>query len=426
MKIFTRIFLALVLIFGSSGAFALSDEVRFDMLRTKLVEQLKGHHYKDALKTIAEIRQMKQSLPASIDYFEGKSLFESGNPYEAYLKLEQYVDAQGKEGKYYRQALAYLVKAEDAYQAEQKKRELQRKEQIEKARKQEQLDKKLRAQARKFSKKLTRKDSETGLIWTRVPAIPYRNNPYLPIPVKASAKQAKDFCEQLDLDGITNWELPNMRIFSSIAGDWGKNNTQLWMRGNREFSEKGNHDYKDGVIYAIDNESMTREDKRPSTAMVICVAVQSLEKLKAYFAREYRIIQFKGHKIMMEDRYMVDSDTNYYRDPRVHFASAKRYCENLNLGGFDDWHVPTEEDILKRLPCKIPEQLSFMRDDFFYNRIWFYKPGFLSRKTGFQDPENCKIKYNRHDSDRYSVRCVRDLEKPEKATAENSDDPFEF
>ncbi len=93
---------------------ALSDEVKLDMLKTKLVQQLEAKDYDGALETMQELKGMGATLPASFEYFEGKALFESGNKVEAYYKFSHYADTQGKNGKYYKETIAYLVQAEEA------------------------------------------------------------------------------------------------------------------------------------------------------------------------------------------------------------------------------------------------------------------------------------------------------------------------
>ncbi|PNU21010.1 hypothetical protein C2E25_04195 [Geothermobacter hydrogeniphilus] len=141
-----------IVICCSGSLFALSPEIRFDMLKTKLTQQLKEQQYARALETIHEIRGLGIATPASLDYFEGKALFESGKKYEAYETLASYVESNGKNARYYRQAIAYLVKAEETYNAEKEKREAERAAR-EKAKQEQEAKKREEEEAARFSEK---------------------------------------------------------------------------------------------------------------------------------------------------------------------------------------------------------------------------------------------------------------------------------
>ncbi len=111
---YIRLFLLSCLLIMSMNSHALSPEIRYDMLQTKLAGQLKAKNYSASLSTIREIKSMGRRLPKSFDYFEAKALFESGQKTRAAKLFERYVNNTGKKGKYYRQSLAYLIKAEEA------------------------------------------------------------------------------------------------------------------------------------------------------------------------------------------------------------------------------------------------------------------------------------------------------------------------
>lgn len=108
--------LALVIVIGllySANIFALSPEIKFDMLKTKLTKEFKAKQYSKAIKTMNKIKALGIKVPNSFDYFEGKALFELGKKSKSYSKLEKYINATGKRGKYYKQALSYLIEAEE-------------------------------------------------------------------------------------------------------------------------------------------------------------------------------------------------------------------------------------------------------------------------------------------------------------------------
>ena len=100
---------------------AANDE--YKTLQVKLVKQLKAKEYTDVLTTMNEIKSLGVKTPKSFVYFEGKALYESGRKVESYKKFESYIEANGENGRYYKQSTEYLGKAKEAFMLEEKKRE---------------------------------------------------------------------------------------------------------------------------------------------------------------------------------------------------------------------------------------------------------------------------------------------------------------
>ncbi|WP_321368276.1 hypothetical protein [uncultured Desulfuromusa sp.] len=414
------------LFFYAANLWALSPEIRFDMLKTKLAQQLKGQKYGDALETMNEIKSLGVATPSSLDYFEGKALFETGKKYEAYEKLEDYVSKHGKKAKYYNQAIAYLVKAEEVYNKEKQKREQERQVNIA-AQKKARLEAEQRARRKQEQEALWRKEAEefsshpvidkefgTGQMWTLPVAEQYRDNPYLLIKVYGSAQEATDFCQNLNVEGYSDWRVPTLKEFSTISGKgrkfsrikWGeKPYDTVWVWDSPEFSKDKGKFAKD-KLYPIQN-GQTYTDRRDH-ANIMCVRTDSQEKFDKYFRNKTTVVKHKGNKIMVEDRYMVSNSENYFIDPSVTFDRAVSYCKKLTLGGYNDWRLPTRKDILEKLPCHIAYELKFLKDDHLYNKIWYGSSSFVNKRKGYQDPSICKIK-SASKTDHFKVRCVRDV-----------------
>jgi len=98
--------------------FAISNEIRFDILKTKLIQESKSKRYSQVLSTMKELKALGKKLPSSLVYFEGKALFETGETYKAYEKFEEYLSVSGKEGKYYNQSISYIIKSEPIFDKE--------------------------------------------------------------------------------------------------------------------------------------------------------------------------------------------------------------------------------------------------------------------------------------------------------------------
>ena len=148
--------------------FALTPAVKYDMLSTKLIQQLKAKEYTEAVTTINEIRALGVKIPQSLDFFEGKALFESGRQGDSYQKFKSYTDAGGKDAEHYTNAIEYLIKLKDHIV----------------------------------------KDTDTGLIWQDNRAAKIR---------KKDWNGAKSYCDKLTLAGYSDWRLPNYDELLSIV-----------------------------------------------------------------------------------------------------------------------------------------------------------------------------------------------------------------
>ena len=119
LKNFKRgVFFVWLLVFGAINFSAplraeLSPEVRFDLLKTRLVSAVKADDPKKTLEVISKLRGLKIKLPASVDYFEAKSLLAVGKHDAAHKAAENYINRAGRKGKYYAKVLEIIVAAED-------------------------------------------------------------------------------------------------------------------------------------------------------------------------------------------------------------------------------------------------------------------------------------------------------------------------
>jgi hypothetical protein len=179
-------------------AFALSKEIRFDMLKTKLSEELKSKEYNSALDTISELKNMGVSLPNSLVYFEAKAMFENGQKAGSYKLFEKYLNKDGKGAKYYKEALAYIIKAEP----EKKKVELERQRKLERQKETERQKEKL------F-------DIENESIYRDK----YSGDSFV-YGGRGTWWEANKKCESLIYAGFDNWYLPDENDLKPILSDY--------------------------------------------------------------------------------------------------------------------------------------------------------------------------------------------------------------
>ncbi len=101
----------------------LPAEVKRDLLVTKIAQAMKAGNWSDVLRLIGEYRALGGTQPASLNYIEGKALLRTKKPKAAMAAFDRYLAGEGKDGKYYKQALVARVEAEGAVATVARERE---------------------------------------------------------------------------------------------------------------------------------------------------------------------------------------------------------------------------------------------------------------------------------------------------------------
>lgn len=92
----------------------LPKDIQRDILVEKITQGIKSENWDAVLASLQKLKKLGGNLPASIKYFEGKALLETGDSLAALDSIEQYISKEGKKGKYYKQAIQLLIAAENA------------------------------------------------------------------------------------------------------------------------------------------------------------------------------------------------------------------------------------------------------------------------------------------------------------------------
>ena len=92
----------------------LPPEIQFDLLVQKLVAEIEAENWDQALVTIAELKAGSFELPPSFLHFEGQANLNADNPNAAEQAWLGYLSATGREGKYYTEALAGIIAAQQS------------------------------------------------------------------------------------------------------------------------------------------------------------------------------------------------------------------------------------------------------------------------------------------------------------------------
>jgi hypothetical protein len=112
--------------------------------------------------------------------------------------------------------------------------------------------------------------------------------------------------------------------------------------------------------------------------------------------------------LMWQDEAFTPQEDGAYMTERSYgkagtHAYAVRYCKNLNYAGFDDWRLPTAEELVGM--HRIPKQpLAYFRDGDF----WTSTPAGAGKYYVVFPADAYRYKRNPRKS--YYIRCVRCIE----------------
>ena len=218
------------------------------------------------------------------------------------------------------------------------------------------------------------KDLNTGLMWARDAVYPDCS----------SWTAAKNYCEELEHGGYTDWRLPKplelLTIVDRTAGlDYSlfPNITQssdyhLWSS-----RLKSNDPCKPFLLNPYWGEiTQGPSDPFTFTTNVICVRGNEM-------ADPSLTIKRFGDELVA-----IDSSTGFMWQTDYHsfFGSGWRdalaYCENSNYAGYSDWRMPNKHELASLLNYDKPEPLFSDMPNEYYNSL---NPSLFSSTTSFSD-----------------------------------------
>jgi len=100
-------------IFISNHLFALSKEIRADQYMVTVKKALDKNDHRKALKYMKKIETLEVKLPNSFYYFKANAQYKSDESKNAKYSLEKYLESEGRQGKYYSEAIELLTEIEE-------------------------------------------------------------------------------------------------------------------------------------------------------------------------------------------------------------------------------------------------------------------------------------------------------------------------
>ena len=126
---------------------------------------------------------------------------------------------------------------------------------------------------------------------------------------------------------------------------------------------------------------------------------------------EHAIVSMPDDPLQWEDSIDIQSSLEHYRHKT--FQAAKAHCENLNLGGYDDWRLPTPNELHQLVNhAYVGDPDKYVDDAFHYYNLTYY---WTSVETDNDTARAVNIvlgtdeEIPKADDDGKNVRCVRGL-----------------
>jgi hypothetical protein len=108
-----RKFIITIVFFFYYLSFSHASNIEIDILQEELLQQLQGSQYYKSINTIEKIEHISPDIPLSLFFYKGMAYYELGDPEKALSILTTYAEATGKSGRYYKEAISYIVKSRE-------------------------------------------------------------------------------------------------------------------------------------------------------------------------------------------------------------------------------------------------------------------------------------------------------------------------
>ncbi len=179
-------------------------------------------------------------------------------------------------------------------------------------------------------------DNNTGLLWQWKPT----SNPLSE--GSLSLQEAIDYCENLTLEGISTWRLPNIEEIETLI-DYGisaNRNPKSFL-----FLPPGAEGLLSSSPYSEDSVWIVKytgevESNWSSSWVFRCVSGNEYKPV-ADFVDEWRYNEYS--RIVTDLRTKLQWSTRYRKN--LSWWGALKYCKDLDFGGHTDWRLPNINEL---------------------------------------------------------------------------------
>jgi len=270
-------------------------------------------------------------------------------------------------------------------------------------------------------------DSITGLQWQDEPYTMEEDQAYSQQNETGkvlSWENAIDYCENLTLDGYSNWRLPNINELNSIVD---RNKAQYVTADG--FSEIFNVKFASSTSYAtppytdlawyvdFSNAKVYNDNTKNNIFAVRCVRTPEYTRDDTK-----EIVTYTPTGLMWQDNSEATStrkkwviQTNYDAKEYDNTSgdTATTYCTDLTLGGYSDWRLPTVEELNATVDknadgAKIKNAFKNSVASFYWTSITNIVDSDVAWVVNFKSG----VDSGYHKDGNLYVRCVREEETP--------------
>lgn len=148
---------------------------------------------------------------------------------------------------------------------------------------------------------------------------------------------------------------------------------------------------------------------------------QIIEDIKNYKVRDTDLYKNAKNKYLNEQlkrNYTVDLKTKLmwqdYKESKIiklNFKKAKEYCEDLMVGGFNNWRLPTAKEMSTLFNTKNHAFKKFIKNPKNNETYWLFNFNHIETKKGFRFRKFPSNVVGINENGLLYVRCVRDTTK---------------
>ena len=193
------------------------------------------------------------------------------------------------------------------------------------------------------------RDNDKEIVTDNVTGLQWQDNEEV-LTVRKIWKETEDYCSNLRLGGYDDWFLPDIKRLQTIV----KYNSTTEAIDKSAFKYYTNMNYFSSSSYVSDPnrdawaiyfyDGITNRRYKSYDTHLRCVRQINDNNINygIRYIRENGMVGDRWTNLIWQDDYSDNSNKVKY----TKWSNAIEYCENLSLGGYDDWRLPNINELL--------------------------------------------------------------------------------